>query len=203
MKLFVLGLALAVSAGKIRREEGETEVEPVEMAAEENGETAEDIFDLDDDEYDMSDYYDEEYGSGEGIFGQAVNWGKGMFNNMFGGEDEDDFEASGLVDNWWETWKNNDYDSDLYSDDSDETHVTRYPQPNLNAQGHIDMSEFGVRDTLDEYFDIFVIILSASILLLLGCAAVSRIRNIRYLKKQYGDARDTSEEGAGLLKNSD
>ena len=32
------------------------------MAAEENGETAEDIFDLDDDEYDMSDYYDEEYG---------------------------------------------------------------------------------------------------------------------------------------------
>ena len=37
--------------------------------------------------------------------------------------------------------------------------VTRYPIPELNEHGHVDMSELAFRDTLDEYFDIFVIIL--------------------------------------------
>ena len=58
----------------------------------------------------------------------------------------------------WKTWSKS-YDDDLYEDTDESEHVTRYPLPNLNENGHIDMSEFGFRDTLDEYFDIFVIIL--------------------------------------------
>lgn len=60
----------------------------------------------------------------------------------------------------WKTWSEN-YDDDLYeeTDVAAGEQVTRYPLPNLNENGHIDMSEFGFRDTLDEYFDIFVIIL--------------------------------------------
>merc|ERR1712233_269616 len=87
----------------------------------------------------------------------------------------------------------------MFTGGDEEDIPTRYPMPNLNDNGHIEMSAFGFRDTLDEYFDIFVIILSASILLLLSCAAVSRIRNIRYLKKQYGDKGTIAEEEAGAL----
>ena len=63
----------------------------------------------------------------------------------------------------WNSWSKQ-YDEDLYDteDDPSMPHnvpLTRYPLPNLNDQGHMDMSEFGFRDTLDEYFDIFVIIL--------------------------------------------
>jgi hypothetical protein len=142
--------------------------------------------------------------SGDGLMDKALNIGRGILNplkNMFTGGDEEDydpFEGSAVVDEWWKKWSGSYYDSDLY-DTSDEDIPTRYPMPNLNDNGHIEMSAFGFRDTLDEYFDIFVIILSASILLLLSCAAVSRIRNIRYLKKQYGDKGTIAEEEAGAL----
>jgi len=194
-------LSLNLNARRAVRDDAETQVadDSKPQGTQENG-------DYNMDEYDIEDYYDDEYGygSGDGLMDKALNIGRGILNplkNMFTGGDEEDydpFEGSAVVDEWWKKWSGSYYDSDLY-DTSDEDIPTRYPMPNLNDNGHIEMSAFGFRDTLDEYFDIFVIILSASILLLLSCAAVSRIRNIRYLKKQYGDKGTIAEEEAGAL----
>lgn len=192
-----------------------TDAPETEAAAEEEATeavTEEGIgMDDEDDDYDIEDYYEDygEEGSG-GFMDLFMGVGKSILNpiqNMFGGldDDYDDMEGSAVVDEWWKTWSQN-YDDDLYDSDSQALEqVTRYPLPNLNENGHIDMSEFGFRDTLDEYFDIFVIILSASILLLLACAGYGRARNIRYLKKTYGEnsGQDEEESGALLTKNSD
>ena len=50
-----------------------------------------------------------------------------------------------------------------YDEDDDMELVTRYPIPELNEHGPVDMAELAFRDTLDEYFDIFVIVLRYTI----------------------------------------
>lgn len=204
MRLFIVSSLFIGILGK-RHIRDESDVAEV---ADEGLEQENSLLDLDeydeDGEYDIEDYYDDYgmEGSG-GIMDSFMNMGKNIINpmrNLFGGTDEDDFddyEGSAAVNEWWNSWSKQ-YDEDLYDteDDPSMPHnvpLTRYPLPNLNDQGHMDMSEFGFRDTLDEYFDIFVIILSSSILLLLGCAAYSRVRNIRYLKKTYGEVEETDK----------
>lgn len=225
MKLLLFSLYfLNTSAKRFNREDGDDADADIEATATAVPDvlatsTVENLLDMeedDDDEYDIEDYYEDypEEGSG-GLLDTFIGMGKSILNpvrNMFGGSDEDEFdqfEGSAVVDEWWKTWSEN-YDDDLYeeTDVAAGEQVTRYPLPNLNENGHIDMSEFGFRDTLDEYFDIFVIILSASILLLLACAAYGRIRNIRYLKNKYGDKlgadeKGGAESGALLAKSSE
>lgn len=205
MKVLILSLLFISSLGqRHNRDDEDTAVEDAKDTADSGLELVDMNDDEDEDEeYDIEDYYEDYEGSG-GIFDNLLGIGRNVLNvgkNLFGGSDEDDFdeyEGSAVVDQWWKSWSQN-YDEDLYTDTDESEHVTRYPLPNLNENGHIDMSEFGFRDTLDEYFDIFVIILSASILLLLACAAYGRIRNIRYLKKQYGDNKPGLEEESGAL----
>lgn len=61
----------------------------------------------------------------------------------------------------WNTFNNEDYDKSLYEDEEDAKYerVTAYPFPHLNEEGHANMADYRYRDTLDEYFDIFVIVL--------------------------------------------
>merc|ERR1712176_1052510 len=109
----------------------------------------------------------------------------------------DYYEASTQVEDWWNDFRDDDYKFESEYD----VPITRYPVPELNKHGHVDMAELAFRDTLDEYFDIFVIVLSGSILALLGCAAYGRIRNIRYMKKAYGnlDQPKDADEAQNLL----
>ena len=61
----------------------------------------------------------------------------------------------------WNTFNNEDYDKSLYEDEEDAKYerVTAYPFPHMNEEGHANMADYRYRDTLDEYFDIFVIVL--------------------------------------------
>jgi len=113
-------------------------------------------------------------------------------------EDTDYYDGSGHVQDWWDNWAEHDYEEEEYEEGDLPQMVTAYPIPKLNEHGHVDMAELAFRDTLDEYFDIFVIILSGSILLLLAWAGYSRVRNIRYLKREYGQEKD-QDESKGLL----
>lgn len=204
MKLWHVFYACAV-ARRVARDDG-AEGEPADI---EENDTVEQLTegvlsslasDEDDDDYDMSDYYEEYEGSG--------NWfdtfkGVGSkFMNIFGNDDVDDFEYEGsaIVEDWWNTFNNEDYDKSLYEDEEDAKYerVTAYPFPHMNEEGHANMADYRYRDTLDEYFDIFVIVLSGSILFLLACAGYSRVRNVKYLKEKYGNAQD-EEEGSKLL----
>ena len=63
----------------------------------------------------------------------------------------------------WNDFQENNYGDDAYDEDDDMELVTRYPIPELNEHGHVDMAELAFRDTLDEYFDIFVIVLRYTI----------------------------------------
>lgn len=206
MKLWHVIYACAV-ARRVAREEG-AEGEPADI--EETNETGEELTEgvlesiLDDeesDDYDMSDYYEEYEGSGT-WFDTFKGVGS-KFMNIFGNDDVDDFEYEGsaIVEDWWNTFNNEDYDKSLYEDEEEAKYerVTAYPFPHLNEEGHANMADYRYRDTLDEYFDIFVIVLSGSILFLLACAGYSRVRNVKYLKQKYGNTHD-EEEGSSLLK---
>ena len=59
----------------------------------------------------------------------------------------------------WDNWAEHDYEEEEYEEGDLPQMVTAYPIPKLNEHGHVDMAELAFRDTLDEYFDIFVIIL--------------------------------------------
>ncbi|CBY23409.1 unnamed protein product [Oikopleura dioica] len=203
MKLWHVLYACAV-ARRVAREEG-AEGEPADIEENTAEELAEGILsslDDDEDDYDMSDYYEEYEGSGT-WFDTFKGVGS-KFMNIFGNDDIDDFEYEGsaVVEDWWNTFNNEDYDKSLYEDEEDAKYerVTAYPFPHLNEEGHANMADYRYRDTLDEYFDIFVIVLSGSILFLLACAGYSRVRNVKYLKKKYGNAQE-EEENSSLLSS--
>jgi len=199
MKLWHVLYACAV-ARRVAREEG-AEGEPADI---EEKNTEEGILstldDEDDDEYDMSDYYEEYEGSGT-WFDTFKGVGS-KFMNIFGNDDIDDFdyEGSAIVEDWWNTFNNEDYDKSLYEDEDGAKYerVTAYPFPHLNEEGYANMADYRYRDTLDEYFDIFVIVLSGSILFLLACAGYSRVRNVKYLKEKYGNTQDEEEQSSLL-----
>jgi len=203
MKLWHVLYACAV-ARRVAREEG-AEGEPADIEENTVEELAEGILsslDDDEDDYDMSDYYEEYEGSGT-WFDTFKGVGS-KFMNIFGNDDIDDFEYEGsaVVEDWWNTFNNEDYDKSLYEDEEDAKYerVTAYPFPHLNEEGHANMADYRYRDTLDEYFDIFVIVLSGSILFLLACAGYSRVRNVKYLKEKYGNTQD-EEENSSLLSS--
>ena len=58
----------------------------------------------------------------------------------------------------WNNWSENNYDNEYEGVDMADL-VTRYPLPEFNEHGHVDTAQLQFRDTLDEYFDIFVILL--------------------------------------------
>jgi len=158
------------------------------------------------DEYDITDYDEdamyEDYESSAD--GWSIHDAWEPIKNFFSHgrhEDTDYYEGSTQVMDWWNDFQDNNYGDDSYDEDNDMELVTRYPIPELNEHGHVDMAELAFRDTLDEYFDIFVIVLSGSILALLGCAAYGRVRNIRYMKKAYGnlDQPKDADEAQNLL----
>ncbi|CAG5109919.1 Oidioi.mRNA.OKI2018_I69.chr2.g4388.t1.cds [Oikopleura dioica] len=198
MKLWHIIYACAV-ARRVSREEG-VEGEPADIPDDDVAEGVLDSALSDEDSYDMSDYYEEYEGSGT-WFDTFKGVGS-KFMNIFGNDDVDDFEYEGsaIVEDWWNTFNNEDYDKSLYEDEEDAKYerVTAYPFPHLNEQGHANMADYRYRDTLDEYFDIFVIVLSGSILFLLACAGYSRVRNVKYLKEKYGNTQDEGESD-GLL----
>jgi len=205
--LSVLSVHL-IDAKMVRREEDDTA--PAEVASDEPADAAADTpADKDDDdyedEYDITDYDEdamyEDYESSAD--GWSIHDAWEPIKNFFSHgrhEDTDYYEGSTQVMDWWNDFQENNY-GDEYDEDDDMELVTRYPIPELNEHGHVDMSELAFRDTLDEYFDIFVIVLSGSILALLACAAYGRIRNIRYMKKAYGnlDKPKDADEAQNLL----
>jgi len=202
MKLWHVIYACAL-ARRIAREG--TDGEPADVPEQIGDEMTEGILDgvSDEDEYDMSDYYEEYEGSGTWF--DTVKGVGSKFMDIFGNNDADDFEYEGsaLVEDWWNTFNNEDYDASMYEDTEAGKYerVTAYPFPHLNEQGHANMADYRYRDTLDEYFDIFVIVLSGSILFLLGCAGYSRVRNVKYLKEKYGSGNDEPGENDGLLSS--
>ena len=201
----IVALQIADARAKYRREgEGEDSAAAVEGEDAEGGDDAEDA--EYDEEYDIEDYdenenYEQYESSGDGFWEPLKQGIWEPFSNFLGhGRHKDTSieEGSTQVHDWWEDFRANDY-ADVYDSDTEDELVTRYPIPELNEHGHVDMSELAFRDTLDEYFDIFVIILSGSILLLLACAGYGRVRNIRYMKKQYGNLESNTEEQQNLL----
>merc|ERR1719284_419043 len=190
MKLAVFGSVFLAAQSRIVKREGESEGVEADDA---NAGPIVEEYDID--EYD--EFYDDYESSGGGFWEFARDKITGLFQHHRH-EDTDYYDGSGHVQDWWDNWAENDYEEEEYEDGDLPQMVTAYPIPKLNEHGHVDMAELAFRDTLDEYFDIFVIILSGSILLLLAWAGYSRVRNIRYLKREYGQEKD-QDESKGLL----
>lgn len=194
MKLAVFGSVLFVVQSRIGKRENESV--GIEVNEDEDPNAGPIVEEYDIDEYDDDSFYDDYESSGDGFWEFAKNKFADLFHHRH--EDTDYYDGSGHVQDWWDNWAEHDYEEEEYSESDLPQMVTAYPIPKLNEHGHVDMAELAFRDTLDEYFDIFVIILSGSILLLLAWAGYSRVRNIRYLKREYGQEKEL-EESKGLL----